>query len=80
MDIKCFEIVYVGDSIAKDVLSANQASIRSIHMAYIPADKKSKYEMLEKGIVPDFSILDLRQIPYILEVLKEDIKYIQFLS
>jgi len=70
----------VGDSIEKDVQCANLFGARSVYMAYNPDNKVKNYKLLDTKdpkYRPDFTILDLRQLNYIFDVIEEDIRFIE---
>ncbi|CDW86356.1 inositol-tetrakisphosphate 1-kinase [Stylonychia lemnae] len=74
------EIVYIGDSLAKDILCAHRAGIRSIFMSYCPSNVKQNYQSLASGIIPDFTIVDMRSLPSIFKIMDDDVAFIQSLG
>eukprot|EP00347_Sterkiella_histriomuscorum_P013735 403363567 len=75
-DVKPFESVVIGDSIGKDIVCGHLAGTRSIQIVYSQSNKAKNYKKIEEGHVPDFTILDLRQISYILDVMNEDANFL----
>ena len=72
-EVKNHEMFMIGDSIIE---CAHNAGMRSIYYAYNPKDKSANYKSLPTCL-PDFTILDFRQLPYILEVMNKDAKYLE---
>jgi len=59
---------------------ANLAGVRSVYFGYAPYNRQANFKALSHGHVPDFSLLDFRQLPNIVKVMDEDVKFIRDLN
>ena len=75
--VKPHETLMVGDAIGADVLCAHLVGFRSVYFGLVPYSKKHNYEALREGIKPDFSMIDFRQLPHMVKVMNEDVKFIE---
>lgn len=75
--VKPHEAFLMGDQLDKDVACANVAGVRSVFYGVHAANKDANCKAISHGHVPQFSILDLRQLPKIVKVMDADIKYLQ---
>ena len=66
----------MGDQLDKDVACANLAGVRSVFYGVHAQNKEANCKAIAHGHVPQFSILDLRQLPMIVKVMDADIKYL----
>ena len=76
-EIQNHEMFIIGDQIDRDIACGHLAGIRSVFFAYRPYNPAANYKAFALGEHPDFSILDFRQLPYILEIMNHDVKFIE---
>ena len=71
------EVFLVGDQIDRDISSAHLAGMRTVFFSNVPSSRHANCMALAHGCPhPDFSILDFRQLRYVVEVLNKDMEYI----
>lgn len=76
-DIKPYEMVMIGDQMDRDIECAHRSNIRSIYMAYCPENLTNDEKALGKGELPDFHMIDLRQVEFLLKIMDKDVKFIE---
>lgn len=67
----------VGNKLDRSLACGLAAGIRTVYLQNEPRHDHSNAKALSHGFHPDFTILDLRQIPYILEVMRADVQFIE---
>jgi len=70
--VKPHEAFIVGDKINRCLAAGHMAGIRTVYFSNIPQHRDANCKAMAHGAHPDFSILDFRQIPYIIEVMQKD--------
>lgn len=74
--VKPHEAFIVGDQIDRDVVCAHLVSVRSVFFGLAPYNREANTRSLAHGHIPDFSILDFRQLPMVVKVLDADATFI----
>ncbi len=74
--VKPHEAFIIGDQIDRDIVCAHLASVRSVFFGLAPFNREANARSLSHGHIPNFSILDFRQLPLVIKVLDEDAKFI----
>lgn len=75
--VKPHEAFLVGDQLDKDVACAHMAGVRSVFYGVHASNREANCKAIAHGHAPQFSILDLRQLPMIVKVMDADVKYLQ---
>ena len=66
----------IGDQIDRDVQCAHNSGVRSIFYAANTEYTETNYENIGKRVIPDFSIIDFRQLPFVIEEINRDIQFL----
>jgi len=76
-DIRNYETCMIGDMIDRDIDCAHKHGIRSVWYRFSPYRQNLNLQKLQEGILPDFTIVNLLQLPHLLaSSLSEDAAFI----